>query len=629
MCGIAGVVGSDQNLSGDVRVMCESMVHRGPDDDGYFDEPGAHLGMRRLAVIDVAHGAQPMSNEDGSVVTVFNGEIYNYRQIQQQLRGRGHTLATDSDTECLVHLYEDQGSRLLRDLRGMFGLAIWDRHRQALLLARDRAGKKPLYYYQDAGCLWFASELKCLMALRATPTEVETEAIYRYLSTKYVPDPLSILRGVHKLPPAHRLIWQAGKVIVERYWGLEYPSVGTPPSASEDELAEQLRQELLDATRVRMVSERPLGVFLSGGLDSSAIVAAMSRNSPNPIRTFSIGFAHDQFNELPHARRVAELYSTRHEELVVEPDIAGLLPRIARAFDEPFADTSAVPSFYLAEMARRDVVVVLNGDGGDEALGGYTTYLNFLKVPPNAMLPNAVVTAMRAGSEYMRQHPSPSQRMNRALSGAGSLAERSPWQRFGRLTSTFTPQELHRLLTPPVREQLQDVNPYDRLEAIWRQNAHADPVNRMLAMDVGTYLPGDLLPKVDISTMAVSLEARSPFLDHQFMEWASTLPGDHKVRAGSTKYLLKKALSPWLPRDLVHRPKMGFGIPVLDWLQGPLRALVSDALLSDTSQVLAWCDRSAVQETVASLGTKMPRPGQVWTLLMLELWARECRTLTR
>lgn len=624
MCGIAGVVGPrGSNHGQSVRDMCDAMVHRGPDDDGFFDEDGAHLGMRRLAIIDVAHGAQPMSGEDGSVVTVFNGEIYNYRELQALLRARGHQLSTDSDTECLTHLYEDAGPEFVDDLRGMFGLAVWDRANRVLILARDRAGKKPLYYYQDGPRLWFASELKCLLTNRSIPREVDPDAVHHYLTYQYVPNPWSILKGIKKLPPAHRLVWRDGQVSVERYWQLTYAASGAAQNVPEADLAEQLRAQILEATRIRMISERPLGAFLSGGLDSSAVVAAMSQISSSPVKTFSIGFEEEKYNELPFAREVAKLYGTEHCELVVKPDVEDLLPRLAKSFDEPFADSSAVPSYYVAEMARKHVVVALNGDGGDEGFGGYPRYASFLQAPKTAQLPAPIARLAERSGSFLYRHPAGSRTLSRIGSRVTRIAATDPAIKYGRMMSYLFPEEKTALYRESFRAQITDLDSFALGAKVWRDSSYTDPVNRLLAMDMTLYLPGDLLPKVDITTMMVSLEARSPLLDHQLLEWAAKLPGDLKVRGGVTKYLMKRAMEPWLPDSLIHRTKMGFGIPRDEWLQGPLKPMVHDLLLTPQTRIRAYFKDDGIRQLVSeheALGTKGPK---VWALLMLELWQRE------
>ncbi len=620
MCGIAGVVGLDQRDGGAlVHAMCGAIIHRGPDDDGYFDEGGTHLGMRRLAIIDVAHGAQPMFNETGDVVTVFNGEIYNYEEIRKRLEGLGHRFATHSDTESIVHLYEEDGSALVDSLQGMFGLAVWDRSREQLLLARDRLGKKPLFYYEHDGALWFGSELKCLLAVPGIPRELDPIALDLYLTYQYVPAPWTIFKGIKKLPPAHRLIWRNGVSTVERYWELEYPDAGARAPAPVDELAEELREQILHATKIRMISERPLGAFLSGGLDSSAVVAAMARQSATPVKTFSIGFDDEDHNELPFARQVAKLYGTEHHELIVKPDIHGIIPVIAAAFDEPFADSSAIPSYYVAKMAHENVVVALNGDGGDESLGGYHRYARFAKTPQRTFSP-ATAKAIRnvgRGLGKLGRQSRTAQRAARVLSVVG---DGSPANRYGRMVSYFTPEQRDLLYNAEFKAHLGAWDSYSVVAKVWDRNAHADLLNRLLATDIDTYLPGDLLTKVDITTMMVSLEARSPFLDHKFMEWTASLPGDLKLHDGTTKYLLKEALGPWLPQDLIHRKKMGFGIPRDRWLAGPLQSMSRELLLASDSLAAQLFDRSAIENMLHTHEGSGSEGSRIWALMILELW---------
>jgi asparagine synthase (glutamine-hydrolysing) len=627
MCGIVGVV----NLAGSVpagvaRVMSAAITHRGPDSDGFHDSPSAVLGMRRLAIIDVARGAQPVHDETGDIAVVFNGEIYNYPDLQRQLRGRGHSLASDGDTACLPHLYEDHGPALFEHLRGMFAIAVWDEHEQRLLLGRDRLGKKPLYYHRQGNRLWFASELKALLTVADIPRTIDPTAVDQYLTYQYVPHPHSILRDIHKLPPGHRLIFDRNGLSVEPYWTLQYapaaPAAGADP-VDEEALAEELRQHLLEATRIRMVSERPLGAFLSGGLDSSAVVAAMAHLTDQPVATFSIGFAEEAYNELPHARRVAELYGTNHHELVVTPDITDILPRIARMFDEPYADSSAVPSYYLAEMARRHVVVALNGDGGDESLGGYTRYANFLTAGGERRFPAPLARLGGAIGHRLTTRPP----RNRHLARFGRVARRMsaahPADRYAQMMSYFFPWETRQLYQPDFLAAVGPVSPYQRMHDAWDAAGDTDTVNRLLACDVALYLPGDLLPKVDITTMAVSLEARSPLLDHRFVEWAARLPGHLKVRNGTTKYLFKQALEPWLPHDLIHRQKMGFGIPRDEWLQGPLAPMVHDLLLAPDTRIAEYLHADGIRALIDRHSIHGKDGTRVWALLMLELWHRE------
>jgi asparagine synthase (glutamine-hydrolysing) len=624
MCGIAGVADRRGNApAAAVRAMCAAMIHRGPDDDGFHDSPAAVLGMRRLSIIDVAHGAQPVRDEHDQISVVFNGEIYNYPELQTELRACGHQLASDGDSACLPHLYQDHGPGMFTHLRGMFAIAVWDATERQLVLARDRMGKKPLYYTQQGDRLWFASELKCLLAIAEIPRDIDPIAVDQYLTYQYVPYPRSILQGIHKLPPGHRLIWNDRGLAVEPYWELTYAPAGTVPAASEAELAEQLRHHLLEATRIRLMSERPLGAFLSGGLDSSAVVAAMAQFASGPVKTFSIGFAEEEYNELPHARRVAEQYGTEHHELVVEPDIEHILPRIARMFDEPYADSSAVPSYYLAEMARRHVVVALNGDGGDESLGGYTRYATFLQAGGGRRLPRPITAvAGRVGARLVA-HPPRNRQLARVGRGLARLAVVEPADRYGQMMSYFTPAQSRQLYRPDFVASLGDHHPYQLTRDAWAAAGDTDTVNRLLACDVALYLPGDLLPKVDITTMAVSLEARSPLLDHHFVEWAATLPGHLKVRNGTTKYLFKKALAPWLPHDLIHRQKMGFGIPRNEWLRGPLAPMVRDLLLAPDARTAGYLQPEAVRALIDRHTAHGNDGARVWALLMLELWHRE------
>ncbi len=625
MCGIVGVAGDVRESDREtVRKMCARIRHRGPDDEGFYDSEHVALGMRRLSIIDVAGGAQPVFDEAHETAAVFNGEIYNFRQLQTELRTRGHRLRSESDSECLPHLYEDDGTHMLSRLRGMFGLAIWDRKHSSLFLARDRAGKKPLYYWQEGGRLWFASELKSLFEIPHFERKIDPQAVNHYLSLQYVPAPWSIIRGVRKLPAAHHLVFRGGHAEVTRYWEPQFfDATAASAEPNEDELCEQLRELILEATRIRMVSERPLGAFLSGGLDSSAVVAAMAQQQSSQVSTYSIGFEEDAYNELAYARQVAELYGTDHHELIVKPDVAGILPSIARMFDEPFADPSAVPSFYVAEMASRDLVVVLTGDGGDESFGGYGRYAKYLKMGREFHLPKSLAALGRFGGAQLRRHPTRSRLLNRA----GHLAIRAsvahPADRYGRQMSWFMPEEKQALYSRQFRKDVGNSDTYELFRSEWIKQRHTDTANKLMACDIATYLPQDLLPKVDITTMAVSLEARSPLLDQRVVEWATALPGSLKIRDGETKYLLKKAMQPWLPNDLIYRPKMGFGIPHELWLRTSLKPMVHDLLLGADSHTSTYLNREQVKRWIERNEVHHDGGSHVWALLMLELWHRE------
>jgi asparagine synthase (glutamine-hydrolysing) len=617
MCGVAGIVSTGDVDGSLVRRMCDVIVHRGPDGEGFHDSTHASLGMRRLAIIDVAGGDQPVYNEDGTVVAVFNGEIYNFVALREELIRRGHRFTTAGDTECLVHLYEEHGAELMHRLRGMFAFAIWDTKRRRLLIARDRVGKKPLYWRSDETSLSFASALKSLVQDPAVKREVDVEALDHYLTYQYVPAPWSIYRGIHKLAPGHLLLWQDGAVEVRPYWRLDSRPLD---GIREDEAAEQLRELLLDATRVRMVSERPLGAFLSGGIDSSAIVAAMARQTSGPVKTFSIGFEDRQFDERRYARMVADHYGTDHHELVVRPSALDLLPTLAWHFDEPFADSSAIPSFYVARMSREHVTVVLNGDGGDECFGGYLRYLAMAKVgrlpiPAIAHSPLSRLGAVLAGRSAPHSH------LRKAGWIMELLGQPAP-RRYARLMSYFTPEQRAAIYSRGLREQLSGVDSYQLMDDAIARSGARSPVGAVMDADVNTYLPGDLLVKVDVTTMANSLEARSPFLDHHLMEWAAHLPAELKIRPGTTKYLLKKAVAPWLPAELIKRPKMGFGVPLGAWLRTELHELSWDILTDQTARSRGFFRAEAVAEMLRQHAGGHDHSPRIWALLQFELWHR-------
>lgn len=623
MCGIAGVAGPGLDPRAELQAMSDSLRHRGPDGSGAVHRQLCSLAMRRLAILDVEGGAQPCSNESESVFSVFNGEIYNFEALHEHLRSRGHRLHGYGDSACLPHLYEEYGDGLFEHLRGMFAIAIWDEQRSRLILARDRLGQKPLYYAAVGGRLWFASELKALLCVGEISRELDPIAIDEYLTYQYVPHPRSILRDVKKLPPGHVLIWEMGEIRVKPYWDLSYASGTALPIGNEEDLAAELRERLLDAVRIRMISERPLGAFLSGGVDSSAVVAAMALQSTAPIKTFSIGFAEQDFDELPYARRVAERFGTEHHELIVDPQVHSLLPRLAAMFDEPFADSSAVPSLLLAEMTREHVVVALNGDGGDEAFGGYTRYAQYLRAGKGMPWPRAVGrlgVGLGGALSSSQLAPSKLRSFGRTLA---RLANTDPADRYAATVSYFTPLESRALYQRDFTAQLATSDPFQLTRNEWRAADEADVINRMLACDTHLYLPGDLLPKVDITTMAVGLEARSPFLDHPLVEWSATLPGTMKVRDGQTKFLLKRAVEDWLPPDIVHRKKMGFGIPRDAWLQGPLMPLARELLNDPRASIRAYLRGEAVDRLVEDHRHHANHGSRLWALLMLELWFKE------
>ncbi|NWF24844.1 asparagine synthase (glutamine-hydrolyzing) [Streptomyces sp. PKU-EA00015] len=606
-----------------VRAMCRVIAHRGPDGEGYHVDDRAALGMVRLAIIDVAGGDQPVYNENRTVAAVFNGEIYNFRELRAQLTARGHRFTTDGDTEVLVHLYEEYGEDLVGHLRGMFTFAVWDTARRRLLLARDRVGKKPLYYRQAGSSLAFASELKALVADPSVPREVDPVALHHYLTYQYVPAPWSIYRGIRKVPPGHLLVWEDGEARLRRYWKLDF----TPrPVDSEEEAAEHVRHLLLDATRVRMVSERPLGAFLSGGIDSSSVVAAMARLSDRPVKTFCIGFDDQRYDERAYAASVARRYGTDHHEFVVAGSSAlDVLPRVTRQFDEPFADSSSIPSFFVAELSRRHVTVVLNGDGGDECFGGYRRYAFMQKL--GRVQPPAQLRGMfrRIGSSLEEQ----SGRGTRLHTGGRilRLLGEAPQRRYASLMAYFHNDEKAALYSQAMREQVAGVDSYALIDRAYEESCAGDDVSRFMDVDVNTYLPGDLLVKVDITTMAHSLEARSPFLDHNVMEWAAGLPARWKVDGQETKTLLRKAVAPWLPTELLSRPKAGFGVPLAEWLRGDLWTLANDLLSDHTARSRGLFRPEEVRRLLDAHRDGRNHSSRLWALLQFELWHRTCADL--
>jgi asparagine synthase (glutamine-hydrolysing) len=617
MCGIAGIASADRPDARLVRDMCDQIVHRGPDGSGFHHDDRAVLGMRRLAIIDVAGSQQPVYNEDRTVAAVFNGEIYNFAELRAQLRARGHALTTNGDSECLVHLYEDYGDDLVHHLRGMFAFAIWDVPNRRLLLGRDRVGKKPLYWRDSGTSLSFGSELKSLVADPAVPRRVDPVALHHYLTYQYVPAPWSIYDGIQKLPPGHVLSWQDGVTKVSRYWRLDCTERSV---ASIPEAAEQLRDLLLDATRVRMVSERPLGAFLSGGIDSSAVVAAMARQTSHPINTFSIGFNENRFDERAHARSLAEHYGTNHHEFVVTPTALDILSTLAWHFDEPFADSSAIPSFYVAKMSSQHVTVVLTGDGGDESFGGYERYV-LMNMTGRFPVPRLARRGLGGLGSFIVGHSEAGSLSRSGGRFAAMLAEPLP-RRYARLMSYFTPEQKLALYSDALRDQLAAVDSYELLDQAFAESRARSDVGRLMDVDVQTYLPGDLLAKVDITTMACSLEARSPFLDQHLMEWAAGLPGRLKVRSRTTKFLLKHAMTPWLPSDLITRRKQGFGVPLASWLRTELRDLSWDVLTDGTARSRGLFQHEAVSTLLTEHELGIDRSRQIWALMQFELWHR-------
>jgi asparagine synthase (glutamine-hydrolysing) len=611
MCGIAGQVALGEGIEvreAEVAAMAGALIHRGPDDQGFYTDPARRvcLGMRRLSIIDLVSGKQPMFNEDGTIACVLNGEIYNFQDLRIELEGKGHCFRTLSDTEAIVHLYEEEGPACVQRLRGMFAIAVWDQRRGMLLVARDRLGKKPLYYTSLGERLSFASEITALYGLEGLRRTLDPEALDLYLTYSYVPAPHSIVREIRKLPPAHVLLVENGRVSVRPYWRLAM----TPTwDASREELVRTLRAKLEEAVRIRLISDVPLGCFLSGGVDSSAVVACMARLSRDPVKTFSIGFTHDRFNELPHARAVAELYRTDHHEYVVEADAIAVLPQLVRHFGEPFGDSSALPVWYLSKLTRQHVTVALNGDGGDELFGGYNWYVSGLRLERWAgrMPAWPLELAGRVTKHGAR------------LGRLGARLRMPPAERFASLRSFLALEDKQRLYSPWLLAARGAEAERYLIDAY--ESGEGDTLGRMQFTDIATYLPEDLLVKVDRMTMAHSVEGRSPLLDHELLEFAARLPAGLKVGEEGTKTLFREAIEGLFPPGFLDRPKMGFSIPVADWLQGQLATTVRARVAGGPLRASGWFNPGALTEICDQhVAGARDWSAQLWNLLMLAEW---------
>ena len=621
MCGIAGLVHFDGRPVDEVvlRQMCQALKHRGPDDEGWVTWPlggdppsgraAAGLGNRRLSIIDVEGGHQPIANETREIWTVLNGEIYNFAGLRCTLEQRGHRFATKSDTEVVTHAYEEFGDACVEHFDGMFALAIWDGPRERLLLARDRFGKKPLCYRAAGPDFAFASELQALLVVPGGGRELDREALGDYLAYMAVPAPRTIYRDVRKLPPAHILVAERQGIRIQRYWSLAYePKL----QIGEDEAVERVRELLGEAVRKRLIGEVPLGAFLSGGVDSSTVVALMARTSGRPVKTFSIGFDDPRYNELPDARRVAEAFHCEHHEFIVRPNILEMLPAIVRHFGEPFADSSAIPSWYLAKLTREHVTVALNGDGGDEVFAGYGRHLA-----------NDLAERWRRVPGSVRQSAERLARTRVLADLGGSRAAR--FATAARMSRAERYRAWAGVFSADLVRELSDTVPPEE-PVVPREFAAAeklDAVDAMLAVDTRFYLPTDLLPKVDITSMAHSLEVRSPLLDRDLAEFGALLPSSLKLHRFTTKYLLKKAASGMVPPANLRRSKRGFAVPIAEWLRHDLREFVSDHLRPSrlaTSGMLRQQAIDGLLDTHLSGGKDYAH--HVWVLLMLELWFR-------
>ncbi len=600
-----------------IRQMCRVIEHRGPNDEGFYFGNGVALGMRRLSIIDLVTGHQPISNEDGSVWIVFNGEIYNYAEIREILVARGHTFQTGTDTEVIVHLYEDEGEACVERLRGMFAFAIWDSREGKLFVARDRVGVKPLHYCMVGSAFLFASEIKSLLQHPAVKREVNLEAISDFLSFGYIPDPASAFQGVSKLLPGHTLTVKGTRLTTRRYWDFDYSSERTcEPVREESYYIERLREMLAESVSLRLISDVPLGAFLSGGLDSSTVVAMMARQMGRPVKTFSIGFTESDFDELHYARITARHFNTDHHEFVVTPDVCKIVEEIVWHHDEPFADVSSIPTYIVSKMAREHVTVVLSGDGGDELFGGYERYLierkrDIFERIPAFIRRNAMLRASR-----LLPHGAYGKNLLRNLS-----LNRFP--RYVDSVSYFNQDTKRELLSDEVLRAIAGHDSSRAFEEILAAPNSKENLDHLLYLDSKTYLPGDILTKVDRMSMAHSIEAREPLLDHKLIEFAQSIPASLKLHGYVSKHILKQAARGIVPDEIINRPKQGFGVPINKWFNNELRDLLHDTLTDSRTRQRGLLNQQMVLALLDEHRRgRRDNSRHLWGLLTLELWHR-------
>jgi asparagine synthase (glutamine-hydrolysing) len=620
MCGIAGIVSAASGEQIDAEVihrMCQAIVHRGPDDEGLFAKGGTGLGMRRLSIIDIAGGHQPVFNEDRSVWIVFNGEIYNFPKLREELLARGHHFYTNTDTEVIVHLYEDMGADCVQKLRGMFAFALYDERRRKLLMARDRLGKKPLHYALDGERLLFGSEIKSILTVAPELASVDHAALLEYMYFGYVPDPRTAFTTIQKLRPGHLLEFENGKIGIRQYWDL--PQYGTYAPKNEEEILEEMERRLAEAVKIRLISDVPLGALLSGGTDSSTVVALMARASSKPVKTFAIGFRNEDFNEAKYARIVAEKFGTDHHEMIVEPDVLETVETLTSALEEPFGDSSMLPTYFVSRMARQHVTVALSGDGGDEIFAGYDRYGIHLRRKAFERIPGWARRLYR-DQIYPRL---PGDMRGKKFSYNVSL----PWKERYVDGISFVPsfERDMPLLSPEFRAVIAGSgDPQDVMYHYFDSAPANDPVSQMLYVDTKTYMAADILTKVDRMSMATSLEVRVPILDHMFVEWATALPVEWKIRGGHLKYILRKlAERVGVPREVLYRPKQGFAMPLVHWIRHELKDLIRTVLLDSRTLERGYFEPRGVRQLLDEhFRGRRNHSGRIWRLLMFELWHR-------
>ncbi len=645
MCGVCGEIDFDKGVMAEpIQRMCRIMAHRGPDDEGMvlikgdrnseialsselptgLDGPEVGLGHRRLSIIDLSSAAhQPMSNEDGRVWIVFNGEVYNFQEIRERLVKKGHIFKSKCDTEAILHAYEEWGVECLGLLRGMFAFGIWDSNLQRLFIARDRLGKKPLVYFHQNGHFAFASEIKALLQIPSVERKVNDIAIHHYLTYQYVPSPDTIFEGIKKLPPAHYLLYHRdGSLKIERYWKLNFKA-GSYNHTDEKELENRIREELKESVKLRLISDVPLGAFLSGGVDSSLVVGIMASLTGKPVKTFSIGFEEKEFDELFYARLVSQHFGTDHHEFTVKPNTIEILPELVWHYNEPFADSSAIPTYYVAKMTKDYVKVVLTGDAGDENFAGYRRYLltklaaSLIRFPEKLrkdLLPHF----LRVFSVFRLKE----EKLNR-LSDLLECLSTDQARNYAELIKVFNAKEKEDVYTEDFRGKVEKMEPLDFLLKKFEDSGRDDLLEQLLYADMNSYLPEDLLVKMDIATMANSLEARVPFLDHQFMEFIATIPPRLKLKGVAAKYILKEAFKDFLPNAIFKRKKMGFAVPVSRWFRNELKNHVYEVLLDSRTLNRGYFKKQGIERLLGDhMKLRYDHSAKIWALLFLEMWFR-------
>ena len=627
MCGICGIFNPDGKPVAEelVKQMNNTMIHRGPDGEGIFIRKNVGLGHRRLSIIDLSTGDQPMSSADGQITIAFNGEIYNFLELKNRLGLKGYSFRTKSDTETIIYAYMEWGEQFVNELRGMFAIALWDNGRKKLILVRDRVGKKPLYYHYDGKRIVFASELKAVVSLPDVPRNIDYHALDAYFSFGYVPSPLSIFKEIRKLRPAHYAVCDADGIRIKEYWDLNMKK--STSRISEDDAIEKLTSIFDEAVKIRLMSDVPLGAFLSGGVDSSAVVASMAMlMDRQPVKTSSVGFSEKKFNELEFARIVAGQYGTDHQETLVKPDALEIIPKIVWHFDEPFADSSAIPTWYVSQITRQQVTVALSGDGGDENFAGYTQrYLmnrfeHGIRIKIPELIRKTAVSFFAGIYPRIDALPRPL-RLKRFLTNISLPLEQAY---FRDMAFYFSEDEKNRLYGSEMKKAVKDYSAFDVLGYFFQQNTNPDPVSRTQYIDIKTYMTEDILVKVDRMSMAHSLEVRAPILDHVLMEFAAGLPSAMKLKGNESKYIFKKMNEKRLSHHILYRKKQGFSIPLAEWLRGGLKGFANDTLFGEQSGIQYLLDKKYVLGLWKSHQNGInDHSSKLWCMMMFELWRRQ------